>query len=67
MAKGCEHKNCYVNATHRCKFKKGDDIFAMNLCEVHMTDLLINGLAYRHRLRFKVISIIPFEESYEKR
>lgn len=60
--KECEHKLCYHPAGYRVKFYKNDELIAVNLCEKHMHDCITQGLAYRHRVKFKIYAIIPFEE-----
>ena len=60
--KPCEHKSCNFSAKYRVKFYKNDESIAVNLCEKHMYDCITQGLAYRHRVKFKIYAIIPFEE-----
>lgn len=65
--KPCEHKFCNFPAGYRVKFYKNGELISVNLCEKHMHDCIIQGLAFRNKIRFKIYAIIPFEEfgSYE--
>jgi hypothetical protein len=58
----CERKGCTFPATHRVKFLKNGDRIAVNLCEKHMNDVLLQGLANKPMLRFHIIAVLPFDE-----
>lgn len=60
--KPCEHKSCTFPAEYRVKFYKNDELIAVNLCDKHMHDCIIQGLAFRYKLKFKIKAIIPIEE-----
>lgn len=60
--KSCEHKLCNYLADFRVKFYKNGELISVSLCEKHMHDCITQGLAYRHRTRFKIHAVIPYEE-----